>query len=194
MHDIEPFYRWRDEYAVEEDADSPFFEATYGEPRQVYNYILHPLWDDFESDTLFLKILYADYDEGFTIIEFIGEWNDTISNDIAILKRNVVELMLDKGISRFILILENVLNFHGSDELYYEEWAEECQDAFNGGWIVALNTFDHVADEMHQTQLDNYVHFGVNFNSVNWRQLQPMGVFKSVEMLLKNNNKQRLSY
>ena len=65
MHDIEPFYRWRDEYAVEEDADSPFFEATYSEPRQVYNFILHPLWDDFESNTLFLKILYTVYDEGF---------------------------------------------------------------------------------------------------------------------------------
>ena len=48
-------------------------------------------------------------------------------------------------------------------------------------------------DEMHQTQLDNYVHFGAHFNSVNWRQLQPTGVYKSVEMLLKNNE-QRLSY
>ena len=193
MYDIEPFYRWRDEYAVEDDERSPFFEETYSEPRQVYNYLLHPYWDDFESETLYLKILFADYDEGFAIIEFIGEWNDTLHNDIAILKRNVLELMLDRGISRFILILENVLNFHGSDELYYEEWAEECQDAFNGGWIVALNTFDHVADEMHQTHLDNYVHFGAHFNDFNWRQLQPAGVLNGVELLLKTNKK-RLNY
>lgn len=193
MHDIEPYYRWRDEYAVEEDENSPFYNTSYGEPRQVYNYILHPLWDDFESNTLYLKILFADYDEGFAIIEFIGEWNDTIENDIAILKRNVLELMLDRGITRYVLILENVLNFHGSDELYYEEWAEECQEGFNGGWIVALNTFEHVADEMHQTRLDNYVHFGAHFNDFNWRQLQPLGVLQGVEMLLKTNRK-RVGY
>lgn len=191
MYDIEPHYRWREEYAVEEDASSPFFGETYGQPRQVYNYLLNPHWDDFEAETLYLKILFADYDEGYAIIEFIGEWNDTLHNDIAVLKRNVLELMLDRGISRYILILENVLNFHGSDELYYEEWAEECQDAFNGGWIVALNTFDHVADEMHSTRLDNYVHFGGHFNDFNWRQLQPAGVLKGVEMLL-NTNKRRL--
>ena len=193
MHNIEPYYRWREEYAPEDDTRSPFYGRKYTEWKQIYNFVLHPMWDDFESETLYLKVLMADYEENYAIIELIGEWNDAVENDVHFLKRNVIEKMLDAGISRYILIMDNVLNFHGDGDDYYAEWAEECQDAFNGGWIVALNTFDHVADEMHQTQLDNYVHFGANFNSVNWRQLQPMGVFKSVEMLLKNN-KQRLSY
>ena len=52
MHNIEPFYRWREEYAVEDDERSPFYGETYGAPRQIYNYIIHPLWDDFGSNTL----------------------------------------------------------------------------------------------------------------------------------------------
>lgn len=186
MHDIEPFYRWRANYAVEDDKQSSFFKTTYSEPKYVYNYILHPLWDEFGSTTLYLKVLYANYDKGFTIIEFIGEWNDTLYNDIEALKRRVIEPMIDKGISKFILILENVLNFHGSDDCYYEEWAEECQDSFNGGWIVALNTFPHVVDEMHTTHLDTYVHFGAHYNDVNWRQHTPKSLFSAVEMLVND--------
>ncbi|MBL7815345.1 MAG: hypothetical protein JNL70_10050 [Saprospiraceae bacterium] len=189
MHNIEPFYRWREDYAVEDDALSPFHSHTYTEWKQVYNYLLHPLWDDFESNTLYLKVLMADYDEGYTIIELIGEWNDAVENDIRFLKRNVLESMLDNGISKFILIMENVLNFHGDGDDYYAEWAEECQDAFNGGWIVMLNTFDHVAMEMHETRLDNYVHFGYDFNNFNWRQYPPKTVLQLVERLMKSSSK-----
>jgi hypothetical protein len=38
-----------------------------------------------------MKILYADYEEGFCIIELIGEWNDLLYNDIMLLKRDIVE-------------------------------------------------------------------------------------------------------
>jgi hypothetical protein len=31
------------------------------------------------SETLYLKILYADYEAGYVVIEFIGEWNDAIT-------------------------------------------------------------------------------------------------------------------
>jgi hypothetical protein len=185
MHDIEPFYKWREEYAVEEDERSPFFEAEYNEPKQIYNYLIHPLWDDFGSDTLFLKVLFADYDIGYAILELIGEWNDAVENDIMNLKRHVIEPMLDESISKFILICENVLNFHGSDDEYYAEWAEECQDSFNGGWIAFINTFDHVNNEMRDLHLDNFAHFGIAFNGLNWRPYAPLALFKMVEHRIK---------
>ena len=193
MHNIEPFYRWREDYAVEDDSRSPFYGRTYTEWNQVYNYLLHPLWDDFESNTLYLKVLIADYDENYAIIELIGEWNDAVENDIRFLKRNVIESMLDEGISKFILIMDNVLNFHGDGDDYYAEWAEECQDAFNGGWVAMVNTFDHVADELHGTRLDSYVFFGQDFNGLNWRQYPPKTVWKMVEQLV-NGGVRKLNY
>ena len=42
------------------------------------------------------------------------------------------------------MIGENILNFHGSDDCYYEEWKSDC----NEGWIVPINFRDHVLDEM----------------------------------------------
>jgi hypothetical protein len=42
----------------------------------------------------------------------MGEWNDCINNDIMFLKRDVIEPMLENGSVKFILVGENVLNFH----------------------------------------------------------------------------------
>ena len=78
MHDIEPYFKWRDWYTAEEDTRSPFYGREYSEfefTHAVYNYLIHPQWDEFGSKTLYLKILYADYDEHFAIIEMLGEWN-----------------------------------------------------------------------------------------------------------------------
>jgi hypothetical protein len=193
MVDIEPFPLWRDShYISEEDRHSPFYGRAYNDfvtENMVYNYYIHPRWDFFGSETLYAKILFADYDKGTAILEFIGEWNDAINNDIMHLKRNVIEKMLDEGISKFVLILENVLNFHSSDDEYYAEWAEECQDALDGGWIVMLNTYDHVYDELHGVRLDNYVAFGRYFNDINWRQHSPKQLVKAVEGLMESGTK-----
>jgi hypothetical protein len=190
MVDIEPFPLWRDShYISEDDRRSPFYGRAYNDfvtENRVYNYYIHPRWDFFGSETLYAKILFVDYDKGTAIIEFIGEWNDAINNDIMHLKRNVLEKLLDEGISKYVLILENVLNFHTSDDEYYAEWAEECQDAFDGGWIVMLNTYDHVFDELHGMRLDNYVAFGRDFNGLNWRQHTPKQLIKAVEGLVAN--------
>jgi len=81
MHDIEPFFLWRDYYKAENDRWSPFYQRQYDEfsfTNAIYNYVIHPQWDDIGSDTLFIKILYVNYDEAFAIIEMIGEWNDCI--------------------------------------------------------------------------------------------------------------------
>lgn len=198
MIDIEPFYKWREQYYIsEEDNHSPFYKKEYSDfesENVVYNYLLHPHWDFFGSETLYAKILYADYENGGAIIEFIGEWNDAIGNDVMHLKRNVIEPLIDNGISKFVLIVENVLNFHGSDDEYYAEWAEEAQDSFNGGWIAFLNTYDHVWDEMKHTRLDHYTHFGMDYNGLNWRMHSPQNVLKSVELLVKGGVRRLRDY
>ena len=56
-------------------------------------------------------------------MEFIGEWNDYLFNDIMLLK--VIDPLRDGGVSKFVLIGENVPNFHYSDDAYYEEWFDD---------------------------------------------------------------------
>ena len=60
MHDLEPYYNWREIYIASEDPRSPFFEREYSEfefSDKIYNYFIHPQWDSFGSQTLFMKIL-----------------------------------------------------------------------------------------------------------------------------------------
>jgi len=123
MHLVEPYYHWRSLYIASEDDASPFYGRDYSEfefGNRIYNFYIHPQWDFIGSPTLYLKILYADYDMGFCIIEMIGEWNDTIENDIMILKRDIVDQLVGMGLDKFLIIGENILNFHGSDDCYYE--------------------------------------------------------------------------
>lgn len=92
MHDIEPFYNWIKLYSSQSDERSPFYGREYSEfefSQTIYNYYIHPQWDFFGSNTLYIKIIFIDYEEGYAIIEMIGEWNDAINNDIMWLKREV---------------------------------------------------------------------------------------------------------
>ena len=94
MHFVEPYFNWRAYYIANEDSLSPFFAREYSEfefTNKVYNFLLHPQWDNFGSPTLFLKILYVDYSENIAVIEFIGEWNDAIENDIMNLKKEIID-------------------------------------------------------------------------------------------------------
>ena len=185
MHDLSPYHRWRDFYTAEEDEFSPFHGCEYSEfeyTKKVYNYYIHPQWDDFGSNTLYLKVLFVDYEEGYAIIEFIGEWNDTIYNDIMFLKRNVIDPMIKKDVFRYILICENVLNFHGSDDSYYEEWWDDIKE--DNGWISFLNTHRHVAEEMGRTGLQFYANFGPEYNDINWRTQKPERVVEAIQALV----------
>ena len=183
MHEIEPYYQWRDDYIAAEDERSPFYNIEYSEfhfDKQLYNFLLHPQWDDFGSTTLYLKVLYVDYDRSFAIIELIGEWNDAINNDIMLMKREMLELMMDEGINKFILIGENVLNFHSSEDSYYEEWFQEVED----GSITGINFTDHVIDEFRSNNIDYYINFGGQLDDLAWRTMKPIQVFKKVEEIL----------
>lgn len=183
MHDIEPHYSWRHLYIASEDEQSPFYGREYSEfefTHAIYNHYIHPQWDDIGSATLFIKILYADYDRGFCIIEFIGEWNDVLYNDIMYLKRNIIEPLLESGINKFLLIGENVLNFHSADTDYYEEWYDEIED----GWIIGLNFRQHVIEEFVSSNLDSYIAFGGRFNCFPWRAQDPVQLFDKTEELI----------
>jgi hypothetical protein len=184
MQNIEPFYNWRHLYTAEEDQKSPFFGRTYNEfsyTQTVYNYYIHPQWDDFGSKNLYLKILFTDYDLGFTIIELIGEWNDAIENDIMTLRREIADTLEEQGISKFILIAENVLNFHSGDADYYEDWNECLTDT--GGWVVLINLPEQSQYEFTKRRL----HYLVTLqNYPNWRTHKPEFVFNHIDnMLLK---------
>ena len=77
MQDIEPYFKWRDQYIASDDPRSPYYGQQYSEfhySHAIYNYYIHPQWDDMDSETLYLKILLVDYLEGFAIIEFIGSF------------------------------------------------------------------------------------------------------------------------
>lgn len=182
MHTLEPYYNWRGYYIASEDPASPFFNREYSEfefSDKIYDHYIHPQWDHFGSQTMFLKLLYAQYDEGYVIIELIGEWNDLLYNDIMFLKREVIEVLMNHGITKFILIAENVLNFHFSDDSYYEEWFEEVNDV--DGWIAIMNLRDHVLQDFQSANIDSYFILGGKLNDMRWRTLNPDQLFEQVE-------------
>jgi hypothetical protein len=180
MHEIEPYYSWRHLYIAEEDRMSPFYGTQYSEflfSKTVYDHFIHPQWDEMGSNTLYLKILFVNYTSGFCIIELIGEWNDALYNDIMYFKRNIIEVLIGESVNKFILIGENVLNFHYGDSDYYEEWFDDVEE----GWIVGLNFREHVLREFKQANLDYFISFGGKFDDYNWRCHDPNQLFKSVE-------------
>jgi hypothetical protein len=179
MQDIEPFYNWRHIYVSEEDQHSPFFGRTYSEfefSQTVYNYYIHPQWDDFGSRTLYLKVLMADYEEKYAVIEMIGEWNDAIENDIMELKREVLEKFMYEGITKFILIAENVLNFHSDIKDYYEELYEEVAES--DGWVVCLNMPEQTQYDFKRSHLNRYIEL---MDLDNWRVYKPFHLFKKID-------------
>lgn len=183
MHNIEPFYNWRAYYIASEDHRSPFYEREYSEfefSNTIYNFYIHPQWDSIGSKTLFTKLLYADYEEKYAIIELIGEWNDAIENDIMILKRELAESLMENGIDKFILIGENVLNFHYSDDSYYEEWFDDIND----GWIALINFHEHVLKEMKHADLDQYFLINGGFEDLDWRTYSPFEFYSKVESMV----------
>ena len=182
MHVLEPYYAWRNHYIASNDPKSPFYNRVYNELAyhlKVYDHFIHPQWDEFGSQTLYTKVLYADYDEGHAVLEFIGEWNDCLFNDIMLLKREVIDPLRDGGVSKFVLIGENVLNFHHSDDAYYEEWFDDVME--EDGWIALLNFREHVLADMQAIDLDSYFVLGGELNEMGWRTFTPEQLCRRVD-------------
>ena len=183
MHDIEPYYNWLKYYNSYNDENSPFYkkETNYQQyTDQIYNFYIDPAWDYIGSETLYAKVLFADYDTGYLITELIGEWNDAITNDIMFLKQHLFDYYLEYGINKLILVGENVMNFHGLDDTYYEELFEELDD----GWVVALNFRPFVLDEWRHYHLDYYINFGGDLQIDNWRTFKPAKLCEKIHNII----------
>src|SRR5262249_44774328 len=128
-----------------------------------------------------MKVLLADYDEHYAIIELIGEWNDAIENDIMNIKREVADKFLSHGIKKFILIAENVLNFHSADKDYYEEWYEEVNN--EGGWIACIAMPEQTQYDFRRAKLDKYIEL---IDLDNWRTYKPFHLFKKIDQIITN--------
>lgn len=191
MHDIQPYANWLPLYDPALDDRSPFHGKEYNYDvysETIYGYYIDPAWDFMGSETLYIKLLFVDYQKNFAIIEFIGEWNDAINNDIMHLKRNVIELMGAEGINKYILIGENILNFHGSDDSYYEEWFDDVEDAClpdRQGWIAAVSFPEFIRTEFQKYNVDNYINMGGTLEIEKWRTLQPQLFFELVSKLIQ---------
>lgn len=183
MQNIEPYYNWRHIYTSEEDEHSPFHGVVHSEfayEKTIYNFYIHPQWDDFGSKTLYCKILYTDYDLQVAIIELIGEWNDAIENDIMTLKYELTDELLSKGIIYFVLIGENVLNFHSGEKDYYEAIFEELNE--EGGWMVILNLSKVAQYDFVKEKLNRYIEL---IEVPDWRVFKPHHLFRKVKDLLE---------
>jgi hypothetical protein len=184
MQNIEPYYNWRHLYTAEEDEQSPFYGRVYSEfeyNQTLYNYYIHPQWDYFGSKTLYLKLLFVDYDLQFAVIELLGEWNDAIENDIMTLRRNITDELQSRGIIYFVLIAENVFNFHSSDDSYYEDWYEELSD--ERGWVAILNMPEQSKYDFTKARLSNYVEL---LELLQWRTMKPELIYNFIDKEMVN--------
>jgi hypothetical protein len=180
MHEIEPFYGWLALYTNEADDHSPFQDAEHSElyfDKGVYEYLAHPLWDDFGSDGLLVKILFANYDHGFAIVELFGVWNDLIQNDYKLLCENCLTYLLDAGIDKYVLIMENVINIYLDSDDYYDAMQEELGE----GWICLLRPRAHVVAEIEQYDIGRYFFWSDDLDAVNWRKLKPWELYALAE-------------
>jgi hypothetical protein len=91
-------------------------------------------------------------------------------------KRDVIDIFEQQGITKFILIAENVLNFHSGDKDYYQEWFDEVTD--NDGWIVCLNMPEATQHDFRKARLNYYVEL---MDLANWRIYKPFHLFKKID-------------
>jgi hypothetical protein len=124
-------------------------------------------------------VIDVDYELNFIIIELIGEWNDAIENDIMELKREVIDIFAKQHIYKFILITENVLNFHSGDRDYYQEWYEEVSE--ENGWIVSLNMPQATQQDFKKKKLNYYIEL---MDIPEWRTYKPYHLFKKIDDIL----------
>lgn len=182
MHDLEPYGRWLYLYDQSEDSLSPYYLREPPEQgyHLLYDHLIHPDWDQIGSETLYIKVLYVNDSLGFAVIELMGEWNDVIGNDIMWLKRELVDRMLARKIQKFILLGENVLNYHGDEDAYYEEWSEDCPQ----GWVIAMGFRTHITDEWESMGLSRYMHYGEEWYDEMWRTRHPLQLYWAVSARL----------
>jgi hypothetical protein len=91
-----------------------------------------------------------------------------------------VDELIPQGIDKYILIGENILNFHADIPDYYDEWLEEVPD----GWMAFINLRPHVIQELNQYGLDAYFVLGGTLDDLAWRTGSPKKLFEKVNKVV----------
>ena len=180
FHETEPFSGWLAYYDSTDDEYGPFFgvEANHADyERFIYTFPAHPNWDDIGSESLLVKVLYADYEEGYAIIELFGEWNDIHLNDFKLLAENVFTYLLDYYVNKIILICENVFHIYLDTDDYYQELQEELEE----GWVCVIRTREEVQQEMERYGIDRFLYRNAQLDQLKWRKLNPWELFQVVD-------------
>lgn len=181
LHHIEPYYGWLNLYNHETDDRSPFHQVEHNQfyyDRSVNRIPAHPLWDDIGSESLLVKILYADYNKSYAIIELFGEWNDLFENDYKLMAENCLTYLIDHGIDKFILICENVFHIYLQEDDYYQALQEELGAE---GWICTLRARDNVWEEMESYGISHFFYRSPLLDEIPWRKSKPGQLFQLVE-------------
>jgi hypothetical protein len=184
LRDIEPFFGWLALYSHEHDERSPFHDVEHNlfyYDRSINHIPAHPLWDDFGSESLLLKILFANYDRGYAIVELFGEWNDLYDNDFKLLAENCLTHLIDQGIDKFILICENVFHCYLDADDYYQALSEELE----GGWICTLRPRQAVREEMEAYDIAPYFYWSPLLDELPWRRLKPHQLYELVDSRMR---------
>ena len=100
------------------------------------------------------------------------------------LKREVLDKLMAEGIVKFILIAENVFNFHSGDKDYYEELYDELSD--EDGWAVLINFNPAAQHDFLLRKLNRYIEL---MEISAWRTYKPEHFFQFIDQKLS----QRLS-
>lgn len=185
FQEIEPYYGWLHQYSHDTDERSPFHDVEhnlFAYDRAIYTFPAHPLWDSIGSENLLVKILYADYDSGYAILELLGEWNDLHENDFRLLYDNCLAVMATEGIERFILIAENVFNVWLDQDDYYDALAEELGAE---GWLCLLRARPHVKQEFEQYGISRYFYWSQELDDIAWRKTKPQQLYQLVQQRLQ---------
>ncbi len=181
LHHIEPFYGWLAWYSHDQDERSPFHEVEHNQfyyDRSINQIPAHPLWDDFGSESLLCKILFADYEKGFAIIELFGEWNDLFDNDFKLFAENCLTYLVDHGIDRFVLICENVFHIYLDQTDYYDAMLDELGES---GWMCLLRTRQQVKEDLDEYGVSAFFYQSERLDQIPWRRLKPAQLFALIE-------------
>jgi hypothetical protein len=77
------------------------------------------------------------------------------------------------------------MNFHSSDDCYYEEWYEDVAD--EGGWITMLSLPEQSKYDFTRAGIHRYIQL-IDFRD--WRPYTPMNLFTKIDnSQLKRLNK-----
>ena len=76
MHDLKPHPGWESRYRATNDPRSHFYMDQGAPEREgyhrMYDFVIHQEWDSIGCETLYVKLLFADYDQGYAVVELLG--------------------------------------------------------------------------------------------------------------------------